>query len=378
MNAAPKPAPPAFAQAPDNNLINLDPDLRDIYRCFGQNTVLVPVRDGKPLVEQWGKLTLEQSHAPKHQAALWGADIGVVCGPASRNLCGLHISEKSGLDRFLADNPALRSTLMTQGPAGTTVWFRVNEFYPAAQSFGAMLWLATGAIGIVLARPPGAQYQCVNAVQPALVKLDDIVWSDTIRSAFIDAKVTAEQGAVVIHGDKPHLNLHYVAGYFREACKLLYDPHQQQMFVLDPKRKRYVPVLDEFIMADLASMLVKLGRTKQAAGVTIDRSPRTLRQLIEILKIVAVGRVPAEQDSVVRFLTDRVESHEDVDLTTEELYAAYKAFCAESNFDVCPENEFQRRIPDLVRERFGVAKRHGIERDGTARRGFPHVRLRVV
>ncbi len=182
----------------------------------------------------------------------------------------------------------------------------------------------------------------------------------------------------MIPGDKPQLNLYYVAGYFREACKLLYDPHQQRMFVQDPKRKRYMPVLDEFIMAHLADMMVKLGRTKQAAGVTIDRSPRVLRQLVEILKVLAVGRLPAEQDSVVRFLTDRVESHQDVDVTTAELYRAYKAFCAESNLDVCPENLFQRRVPDLVRERFGVAKRHCIERDGKARRGFPHVRLRVI
>ena len=50
MNTAPKPAttaPPAFAQAPDHTIVNLDPDLRDIYRCFGQNTVLL--RD--PLAE---------------------------------------------------------------------------------------------------------------------------------------------------------------------------------------------------------------------------------------------------------------------------------------------------------------------------------------
>ncbi len=187
MNTAAQNQPTAAPPSQDpgalnGTIVNLDPDLRDIYRYFGQNTVLVPVRDGKPLVDQWNKLTLEDSLAPKHQAALWGADVGVMCGPASQNLCGLHIAEKPALDRFLADNPALRSTLMTHGPAGTTVWLRVSGFYPAAQSFGVMLWLATGAIGIVLARPPGAQYQCVNAVQPVTMRLDDIVWSDTIRA----------------------------------------------------------------------------------------------------------------------------------------------------------------------------------------------------
>ena len=371
-------APPAPAAASNDTIVNLDPDLRDIYRCFGQNTVLIPLRDGKSLVGQWNKLTLEQSHAPKHQAALWGADIGVACGPASQNLCGLRVQDTVTFERLLADNPALRGTLMTRGPAATTLWIRVTGFCPTTKTLDTWSWLSSGAIGIVLARPPGAQYQCVNAAQPVTVKLDDIVWPDSMMGAFIDEKVTLEQGAVALPGEKPRLNLHYVAGYFKEACKLLYDPHQQRMFVPDASRQRYVVMHENVVMAGLSNMMVKFGRAKELAGAPIDRSPRVLRQLIQILQVIAVGRLPAEQDSVVRFLTDRVESHQDVDITTEELFGAYQDFCTQAGFQPCTENEFQRRIPDLVRERFGVAKRHCIERDGRHRRGFPHVRLRVV
>ncbi len=382
MNAASKKpivtAPPAFSTPLDNNIVNLDPDLRDIYRCFGQNTVLVPLRDGKPLVDHWNTLTLEQSHAAKHQAALWGADIGVVCGPASQNLCGLRIPDAATFERFLADNPALRGTLMTKNPAGTTLWMRVTGFCPTTKQFETWSWLSGRAIGVVLTRAPAAPCQCLNAAAPVAVKLDDIVWPDFIRHVFIDEKVTLEQGGVALPGNVPRLNLHYVAGYYREATKLLYDPYQQKMFIPDAPRQGYRVVHKNVVMAGLNSMMVKLGRAKELAGATIDRSPRVLRQLVEILQVIAVGRLPVEQDSVVRFLTNRVESHQDVDITTEELWGAYQDFCTRDGLRACPENEFQRRIPDLVRERFGVAKRHCIERDGKHRRGFPHVRLRVA
>lgn len=69
---------------PDHQILNLNQNLRDIYRCFGPETVLIPVPRGlaQPR-DAWKRTTLAQSQATKHQAALWNSDGGVACGPLS-------------------------------------------------------------------------------------------------------------------------------------------------------------------------------------------------------------------------------------------------------------------------------------------------------
>jgi len=163
-------------------------------------------------------------------------------------------------------------------------------------------------------------------------------------------------------------NPYYVTGYYAQERRIIYEPARRQFYRFDPALNRYRVDHEESIMSELSTVLLRLGRNPGMEAITLDRTHGAMRSLIKILKIVAVGSLPGEQDALDQFWSQRVEKAPGSDLTTEELFGAYAKFCADCGLPGYPEGEFQRLMPDQIRERFGVNKRHSILRDQNRRR----------
>jgi hypothetical protein len=366
----------------DHQIVSLDQNLRHIYHWFGPHTVLIPVPCGQaqPPGDAWRSTTLAQSRAPEYQAKLWNADVGILCGAWSGNLCAVRFDDEPALGRFLADNPALRGSLITGTPTGTFVWCRIDGFYPLARKFEGLEWLAQGRLAVVYARPPRDHgYRCLNAVRPLVLPFSKIVWPASIRPAFLGETLTFHYGAPFTANEAGEitLNEHYVVAHYAQDRRVLYEPARKQFYRFDSASNRYRVDHEERIMSELSTVLLDLSRQPWCKTGLVDRSHGFLRSLVKLLKVVAVGTLPGEQDAFDRFWREAVEKAKGCDLTTEELFDAYVAHCSNHSLPAYPEGEFQRLVPDFIREHFGVCKRHSILRDGKARRGFPNIRLKA-
>jgi phage/plasmid-associated DNA primase len=88
-----------------------------------------------------------------------------------------------------------------------------------------------------------------------------------------------------------------------------------------------------------------------------------------------VDTLLAESDSVREFVRCRVEACTGADVTVSELLEAYSSYCDLKGWEALPVRRVEKALPDAMQELRRAARRHGIERGGTARRGFANVRL---
>jgi hypothetical protein len=98
------------------------------------------------------------------------------------------------------------------------------------------------------------------------------------------------------------------------------------------------------------------------------RLPR-IKQLMEVLK-VATAVEPQNVAEGLEIYLAALRQDMAATLTTEEVWHDYVTFCRERCLQIYPRFEFLRIAPARIRELFGVAKAHDIQRDGKPRRGF--------
>lgn len=83
-----------------------------------------------------------------------------------------------------------------------------------------------------------------------------------------------------------------------------------------------------------------------------------------------------ESQSLEIFLSKNVERRAEVDLadlSTEEIVAAFSAFCQGRNWKTPTQKTIERRLVDLMRQLFGSEKSNHIERNEERVNGYPNV-----
>ena len=117
------PPPPPFEPAEH---------LQTIYNLVGDDAILLycPVGEKGPRNDGWKETTLESSRTPEYQAKLAVANVAVLLGRPSRNLCAIDIDSDAAVEKFLQNNPQLKSTLTTRGARGCQIWVRPRKDYP--------------------------------------------------------------------------------------------------------------------------------------------------------------------------------------------------------------------------------------------------------
>ena len=88
-----------------------------------------------------------------------------------------------------------------------------------------------------------------------------------------------------------------------------------------------------------------------------------------------VDALLAESDSVREFIRHRVEACDGADVAVFELIEAYTAFCDEMGWEPLSSRRVENALADAMQELRRAARRNGIERGGSAKRGFVNVRL---
>jgi hypothetical protein len=123
----------------------------------------------------------------------------------------------------------------------------------------------------------------------------------------------------------------------------------------------------------------------------VDTGPKHLATLIELLKVMAVkpfevapaavATPPAEgvdeaANAFEEFVLTQLEEAEGATLTVAEALAGYAGYCLDGGYPRYSPRQFHDRLPDSVKTAFGIEKSHDIIRDGHAKRGFRHLRLK--
>jgi hypothetical protein len=172
--------------------------LEHLYGLAGEAAVFLPVPCGKkgPISDGWQNTTREETRTPGYLSRLdaalrRGGNIGVLCGPASGDLCTIDIDVNSEVERFLELNPKLNDALRTRGAKGCQIWVICvggADAYPA-RWVGSKLkipgttksvaeWRGGGGHQSIIwgRHPDGMDYRFLVEVPALAVAFSDINW----------------------------------------------------------------------------------------------------------------------------------------------------------------------------------------------------------
>jgi hypothetical protein len=296
-------------------------------------------------------------------------------------LCGIWFASQEGLERFMANNPGLNATVLSESPTGFTVWLRIEGFCPRTQDLGTCMWQSDGAWVMVYNRDVfGPEFKLRRGSVIVQIPFGQLVLGSVAEKAVRHQMVESLYGkpfASDEHG-RNQLNYSYWAYYFGSDRGLKYHPGQKRFMRWKGEENRWCPIHQETVMNELQQFLFHFG---QASGLKILQNilpEKDLLMLLKNLKIVAVGDFAEEADGLDAFLAERVEHKRGYDVTTEEMFLAYSCFCQNHRVPALTKHEFTRKLPILMKEKFGITPGHSLIRDGGARRGYRHVALRAL
>ena len=118
-------------------------------------------------------------------------NIGIAQGAVSSGLCSIDIDVDDEVERFIALNPTLATSLRSKGARGCNIWFRVPCDSPdtkkittiAGHKWGELR--ANGSQTIIDGRhPSGCEYQLIVEASPVEIAIEDIRWPDHVLNPF--------------------------------------------------------------------------------------------------------------------------------------------------------------------------------------------------
>ena len=152
--------------------------------------------------------------------------------------------------------------------------------------------------------------------------------------------------------------------------------HRRLLVVDFDREKPAKPISDyaDVLMAEEASGILtwlvegamKFKREMDAKG--------TLAQTREQLE--RVDSLLYDSDSVDSFIAQRLAPNKKADVSGEELLLDYHATCNRLNWHAVSGQEFMRRVPDLICQKFLIHRRNDIMRDKRSVRGYKGLTLR--
>ena len=146
-----------------------------VYSLFDRDkTIIIPVKNGKPVNPEWRTLTLPQTNTPDYDFELACQDLAVVCGAGSHNLAGLIFHDLKQREEFLAKNPPLQNTLLATCPDGFVVWIRIDGWIPRNYKHPICDCIFRADYVIVAAVEKGSKYHCDNERQPVVVQFQGV------------------------------------------------------------------------------------------------------------------------------------------------------------------------------------------------------------
>jgi P4 family phage/plasmid primase-like protien len=240
----------------------------EIFARFGRELVLLKLRAGEkaPIDQGWQRLTLADM-TPEYLRSLNG-NIGVKLGPDAGNLASIDIDVDGEGEQFLALNPRIADTVISNGARGCNVWLEVGGKMPSrthkiktkdGQPWGEWRW-AGGQTVISGTHPSGVQYSVKGG--PVLkIDFEDIVWPDYLElpwipkpaaaaAGFTEADLVAKCGPFFWtdqNGTITKVNESYIAQRFCLENLVIYEQVEGGYFIYDKTTGAWTSEIDDVV-----------------------------------------------------------------------------------------------------------------------------------
>ena len=162
---------------------------------------------------------------------------------------------------------------------------------------------------------------------------------------------------------------------FSSALALRYDLRLGRFLFRPPGATVEMVLTDAQLLALLAKSLA------QHPGLfpALEIQPRQQKRLVDMFK-AHCARASDPIPDLQQFIAARLVHEPGCDVTSSELFTAYTAFIGDHGGLGLSAYEFHRTLPTIIKDRFGIAKRHEILRPGptgrfTKRNGWRGVKL---
>ena len=159
--------------------------IENLYKLIGESAILLPCQKAQkgPRDTRWKDTTLAASKSPAYQERLQNANIAVLLGRASGDICAIDLDSDKAVEEFLGLNSRLKRTLRTKGSRGCQIWARFTGEYEGkivkfadAASVPVGEWRGDGCSMIAGLHPDGMDYEFVVEAPVVSISFTEIVW----------------------------------------------------------------------------------------------------------------------------------------------------------------------------------------------------------
>jgi len=287
----------------------------------------------------------------------------------SDNLAAVGCNSPEHLAAFQQANPILQASLVTCWKDWTLVWLRTA---PRPDNFVSepWMWLAQGTIPLSWMDEDAEAVQIVHEGAPIEIPFSEVQWPEIVFESFRVARLKQSHGPIFNQRKKSKtLNDFFWANWLAERLGLIYNS-KLSAFRRFSENGTEVQTLTADAMIQLVHQALQQAASATAGSFPIQelRLPR-IKQLIELMRI-ATAVEPHNVAEALESYVATLRQDKAATITTEELWLDYARFCREHRLQTYPRFEFLKTAPSRIREIFGVAKAHDIQRDDKPRRGF--------
>jgi hypothetical protein len=348
----------------------------NIAAVFGEKTVLLPIAVGaaSPTDAKWHTITTDTASTPDYQRKLAVSSIAVLCGVKSSCLAAFQFGDTDQADKFLADNPDLKSTLMTSTPDGLFVWVRFLKTGAIPADLDQYRILADGNCVKIFDRiDPGKKYLVRNA-PISTAEFKHLVLRGCNALALRMIQYACNFGNPVIRGK---INPIFWSITYAEEMGVCFDVVNEHFFEARAGKRRLVA--ETLLKKEILDWAAVCEKAYPDLSIRSRMGPKELNEIVAMLKVHAAREEPGEESVLHIFLKEQVEARPGATTTTEELRRGSEMYCANKERIAMPEQAFYRQLEAPVEKIFGVKKSNDVKR-GTdeIHRGFRNLNLKKI
>lgn len=373
----PEPEPEPVLQEGPGDLRQSDPQVKRLCAWLGPDTVLVPLdgtRSAEPLKTDYSITTLEQSLSPAYQSQLPLRNVGVLTGTSGGRLCAIRFDRVEGAEQFLVVNPLLRATLRTKSCGKVELWVRGVGWIPLSQNLDGIFWLGEeGWIEIATARFNFKQFEILHPANPVEVRVLHLAWDEGRRNFLLEQFCAFQHGPPVTLNaqGKQVPNYYFWAAFLAELMSIRYHPRTKKFYWRVQPQAPWRPLEPEPVQVMLTACLRRIAGDHCAHGYLDSyTTPARLKPFLAAMRTIAADSDLPVPDSLDHYLALRVERCAGQSLTSQELFADYRAACGKTSVAPLPERAFKHQIRQAIERGFAIGRSNCIMREGTAHRGF--------
>lgn len=361
-------------QHPHASLLKLDPVLEEIFSVFGPSAILIPQRDGKPLIpeQEIDKLTAETASSVRHLNSLLANGVAVVSGPANQQLAALVFRDVAQLQPAMQRCPLLKQTLCTDTAAGVCFWFRIQGWI-APNFKGDDLWWVSDGEAIPLRRhPPGESGWKVLQPAPILevrsIELN-LTFDASLADHFLLAEVTHRHGGAFRHeqNSPKTLNPAFWAAYCSLDQLIKFDASTRRFRRFSPELRAWRAIPEEVLAKDLSDFI--FARTA-LQGDGYRASLAELADVLGHLRIIAASEGEPVADVLMQFVSDCLHRRGKATVTSDELFAAFEEYRSTHQLPPVSQQNFYVNIGIVLQDALAVFPSHSVRRGDKHLRGY--------